>query len=330
MPHTGTAPASLDANAVSATAPPRVIVVDDDRMTREFLDDLLRARGMTVCSLESGQDALAHVRDDPPDLVLLDVMLPGLDGLDCCRLIKSMTSDGFLPVVLLTARTDPDSRVDGLRSGADDYICKPFDKRELLERVNNMIRIKRMHDHVHEAKARLEQLAIRDELTGLFNYRYLQSRLLEEFKRAERYREPLACVMGDIDHFKRVNDRYGHDIGDAVLREVGDRLSKAVRDIDVVTRYGGEEFLLVLPSTNFAGAVSVAERVRHVIGDEAMTLSGTSQQVTMSLGIGVFPSRDVRNKDELLKAADYALYKAKAAGRDTICVFHDRDDIYET
>jgi len=310
------------------SGPPNVLIADDDAVSREYVAGLLREHGMRVETVDEGQKAVAKARDQDLDLVLLDIIMPGLDGLDCCRLIKSVRQDSFLPVILLTARNDTESRVSGLRIGADDYVCKPFDERELLARVSNMLRIKRMHDQISEARSRLAQLAIRDELTGVFNYRYLHERMNEEFKRAERYREPLACIMVDIDHFKRVNDRFGHDAGDSVLREVAHRLRKAVREIDVVTRYGGEEFLLVLPSTNFAGALAVADRVWRSIGSEPFAMSKHQERVTGSLGVAVFPSRDIKSKDELLKAADRALYQAKQEGRDRICVYQHQGYIY--
>ena len=208
----------------------RVLVVDDDRITRDVLGGLLRGNGMEVEFAESGQAAIDRVTAGGIDLVLLDIIMPGLSGVDTCRLLKSI--DGaFVPVVLVTARTDLDSRIEGLRIGADDYVCKPFDERELLARVDNLLRLKRMHDEVNDAKARLEELAVRDELTGLYNYRYLHTRLQEEFKRAERYHDPLACAMVDIDFFKLVNDTHGHDVGDAVIAEVAQRLRDAVREI---------------------------------------------------------------------------------------------------
>ena len=322
---------------------PCVLVAEDDEITREYLVTLLNLHGMEVVQAEDGHDALAKAREAGIDLVLLDVMMPGLDGLDCCRLIKGLSTDTFLPVVLLTAKADNESRVTGLRIGADDYVCKPFDERELLARIGNLLRLKHMHDQITAAKDRLATLAIRDELTELYNYRYLQTRLSEEFKRAERYREPLSCVMVDVDHFKNVNDRYGHDAGDRALREVAVRLRASVREVDVVARYGGEEFLLLLPSTNFSGALSVAERVWRAIGTAPFELGAANMgsataplrggaasdtRVTASLGVAVFPSRDIKTKDELLKAADRALYQAKHEGRDRMCVFQHQGFIY--
>lgn len=310
-------------------AAPRVLIADDDPLARQYVATLLRKYGMTVELADDGTTALASARDLDLDLVLLDLMMPGLDGLDCCRLIKGITREEFLPVMLLTSKTDADSRVTGLRVGADDYVTKPFDERELMARITNLLRLKRMHDNISEARTRLEQLAVQDELTGLFNYRYLHTRLNEEFKRSERYRDPLACVMVDIDHFKNLNERLGHDTGDAVLRECAKRMRKAVREIDVVTRYGGEEFLLVLPSTNFSGALSVADRVWRSVNGEPFSLPNHGpERVSISLGVAVFPSRDIKTKDQLLKAADKALYQAKNDGRDRICVYQHQGYIY--
>lgn len=319
----------MEMDSQRAGKKPLVVVADDDRVTREYVAGLLRGQGMDVETADNGQRAVERVGRGGVDLVLLDIIMPGLSGLDCCRLIKTMTQDSFLPVVLLTGKTDTESRVEGLRIGADDYVCKPFDERELSARVAAMLRIKKLHDDVQSAKARLAHLAVHDELTGLYNYRYLHTRLNEEFKRAERYRDPLACAMIDIDHFKQFNDQHGHDVGDAILREVGARLRSAVREIDVVARYGGEEFLLVLPSTHFSGALTVADRVWRSFGSEPMRVDGQEHTVTVSVGVALFPSRDVRTKDQLLKASDRALYQAKSDGRNRICVFQHQGYIYK-
>lgn len=307
---------------------PTVVVADDDRITRELVAGLLRAQAFLVETFDDGKSVLDRVAKGGVDLVLLDVLMPGISGIDCCRLVKAMVGDAFLPVVLVTARADADSRVEGLRIGADDYISKPFDERELLARVGNMLRLKTMHDEVAHARARLERASVRDDLTGLYNFRYLHSRLAEEFKRAERFRDPLACVMVDLDEFRLLNDQYGEGECDLVLVEVAKRLRASVREIDVVARYGGEEFLLVLPSTHFAGAITVAERVWRALGSEPFKLGGKDVRVTASLGVALYPSRDVKTKDELVRAADRALMRAKTDGRDCICVFQHTDYVY--
>jgi two-component system, cell cycle response regulator len=169
----------MTSNHADPPAQPTVLLAEDNPVQREYISKLLGDHGMNVEVVENGQQAVSRSRDGNLDLILLDILMPGLDGLDACRLIKGITQEEFLPIILLTAKTDVDSRVVGLRIGADDYVCKPFDDRELLARVNNLLRIKRMHDHIKESKAHLEILSIQDELTGLYNYRYLQSRVSE-------------------------------------------------------------------------------------------------------------------------------------------------------
>jgi len=307
-----------------------ILVADDDRLVREKLGALLRARGHTVELVADGAPALERAAKGDVGLFLLDVLMPGMGGLETCRLLKSLAQDreAFWPVVLLTSRNDGDSRVQGLRLGADDYVGKPFDERELVARVEGLLRIRQMHDDLVAAKQRLEALAVTDELTGLYNFRYLSTRLREELKRAERHREPLACAMIDLDHFKRINDELGHDVGDAVLREASRRVRGAVREIDVVARYGGDELLLILPTTPFSGALTVASRVWNDIRATPIQFGSHELRVTPSIGVALYPSRDVTDAEALLRAADQALYQAKRDGRDRIGVFQHEGYIF--
>ncbi len=306
-----------------------IVVAEDDGITRRMLTDMLERHGFVVETVEDGQAAVERVGQGGVDLVLLDILMPRLTGLEACRLLKGMSTETFLPVVLVTVKTDTASRVEGLKIGADDYVCKPFDEDELIARVEAMLRIKRLHDHVADARARLERLSVHDELTGLYNYRYLNTRLNEEFKRAERYRDPLACVVVDVDHLAAINERGTRGLGDSVLRGIADVLRRTVREVDVVARFGGDEFLVMLPSTHFAGSVTVAERIwkevaeRPFIGDV-----GNRTHVTLSLGVALFPSNDVKTKDALLRAADTALLQAKRDGGNRICVFRQQGYVY--
>jgi diguanylate cyclase (GGDEF)-like protein len=306
-----------------------IVVADDDRITRELLAETLRAHGFSVEAVPDGQAAVERVARGGVDLVLLDVLMPRLSGLEACRLLKGMTQDSFLPVVLVTVKTDTASRVEGLKIGADDYVSKPFDERELTARVEAMLRIKRLHDHVVEARAKLEQLSVHDTLTSLYNYRYLHTRLTEEFKRAERYHDPLACMVVDVDRLQSHNEAQGRAMGDAILRFVADAIRRSVREVDVVARFGGDEFLVVLPSTHFAGSVTVAERIFRDVVERPFTLdSGRSTRVSLSVGVALYPSRDVRTKDALLRAADSALSSAKREGGGRICVFQQQNQMY--
>ncbi|MFZ5894028.1 MAG: diguanylate cyclase [Myxococcota bacterium] len=303
-----------------------IVIADDDRLTRDAVCSVLRAHGYVVDAVGDGQAAVERVARGGVDLVLLDILMPRLSGLEACRLIKGMTSDSFLPVVLLTVKTDSASRVEGLKIGADDYVCKPFDERELIARVEAMLRIKRLHDHVAEARAKLEQLSMRDELTGLYNYRYLHPRMSEEFKRAERYHDPLACLVIDIDRLQAHNDSGGRPLGDRIIRSVADSLRRSLREVDVVARFGGDEFLVLLPSTHFAGSVTVAERIWRDVSERP--LPGEGAKVTLSVGVALFPSRDVRTKDQLLRASDAALHHAKREGKNRVCVYQQQGQLY--
>lgn len=306
-----------------------VVIAEDERLAREHLAGLLRSNGYAVETFEDGQAVIERVGKGGVDLVLLDVLMPRLSGLEACRIIKGLSQESFLPVVLLTVRTDTQSRVDGLRIGADDYVGKPFDERELLARVEAMLRIKKLHDHVIKARAKLEQLSVHDELTGLYNYRYLHTRLGEEFKRAERYHDPLACVVIDVDRLAKLNEVGGRTLGDNVVRGVADVVRRSVREVDVVARFGGDEFLLVLPSTHFAGSVTVAERIWREVTERPFFGDQTGPtRVTLSVGVALYPSRDVRSKDSLLRAADSALHQAKRDGGNRICVFQQHGYLY--
>jgi two-component system cell cycle response regulator len=312
-----------------ATAGSTIVVADDDRITRELLAGILRNHGFVVEAFEDGQGAVERVGRGGVDLVLLDILMPRITGLEACRLLKGMTADTFLPVVLVTVKTDTASRVEGLKIGADDYVCKPFDEKELIARVEAMLRIKKLHDHVADARSKLERLSMHDDLTGLYNYRYLHTRLSEEFKRAERYHDPLACVVVDIDRLGAVNDAGGRPMGDSVLKGVADILRKSVREVDVVARFGGDEFLIILPSTHFAGSVTVAERIWREVSEHAF-LGDLTRRFTVraSVGVALYPSRDVRTKDALLRSADTALLQAKRDGGNRVCVFQQQGYLY--
>jgi two-component system cell cycle response regulator len=324
-------PASARGTEIIAERRPRIVVADDDAVTRDLLAAILSANGYDVTTCVDGQDAVEKVGDGGIDLVLLDAMMPRLSGLEACRVLKGMTVDSFLPVLVATVKTDPASRVEGLKVGADDYVCKPFEEGELLARVRAMIRIKRLYDDMQDARVTLERVSVHDELTGLHNYRYLNGRLETEFKRAERAHEPLACCVLDVDRLKAQNDRGGRAFGDSVLKGVADIIRRSVREADVIARYGGDEFLIVLPATHFAGSLSVAERIWRDVASTDWGVAGTptaGTRVTVSMGVALYPTRDVRAKDALLKAADLALLHAKREGANRICVFQQQGFIY--
>jgi diguanylate cyclase (GGDEF)-like protein len=312
--------------AAPADEPAVLLVADDDAVTRDLLAGVLRAAGYEVETASDGQQAVERVSKGGIDLALLDAAMPRLSGLDACRVLKGMTEGSFLPVILATVKTDPASRVAGVKVGADDYVCKPIEEAELLARVAAALRIKRVYDEMQAARSKLERVSVHDELTGLYNYRYLHARLAEEFRRAEEHHEPLACCVIDVDRLRVHNERGGRAFGDQILFGVADVIRKSVRETDVVARYGGDEFLILLSATHFAGSLAVAERIRRDVG--AKTWTQQSGRVTVSLGVALFPSRDVRAKDALLRAADAALHQAKREGGGRLCVYQQHGFIY--
>lgn len=315
----------------------RVLVVEDSRTQAEWLAEVLAREGYEVQVAPDGGEAIRRVRTDPPDLVLLDMILPDMDGLEVLRIVKARADEQFIPVILLSAKGDLDSRVAGLRIGADDFLAKPFADVEIQARAAAMLRIKSLQDQLRSAKSELEKLSVTDGLTGLYNHRHFEDRLREEFRRCERYGDPVALLMLDLDHFKSVNDRYGHQFGDRVLRETAELLRSSVREPDICARYGGEEFAIILPKTHLQGALTVAERVFKSLRQKTYPVEGIGSEperasalrVTASAGLAFYPSKDVSTPEALVKFADEALYRAKREGRDTICLYQAQSYRYD-
>lgn len=293
----------------------------------------LEARGYVVESAEDGEEALAKIHASPPDLVLLDVMMPKLDGFEVVRRMKSDASLPFIPVIMQTALDSTESMVQGVEAGADDYIAKPINFKELEARVTSLLRIQALQQtlaererELSEANERLTVMSRTDALTGLHNRRYLEERLHEMWEHSQRLHEPMAIVLCDIDHFKRVNDEHGHQAGDAVLQQFATLLKSAAREIDRVGRFGGEEFLLILPGTVLDAAVTFAERVRENVAAHEFTFGeGETLHRTMSCGVAAWPHPAITGQDALVKAADDALYVAKETGRNRVVRFDSRE-----
>jgi len=303
-----------------------ILIVDDDRLAVRVLRDELAQGPYRFLEAHDGAGALTAVRDGNPDLVLMDVEMPGLGGVEVCRILKGNQGQfGFVPVILMTAR-GPSGKVEGLELGADDYLVKPIEPAELRARVKSMLRLKHSNDRLQEANrqleqlnARLEELSQTDALTGLHNRYFFDQRIEHELARARRYGSPLAVVMMDIDHFKQVNDGHGHPFGDLVLRGVAQTLKRCLRNVDTLARYGGEELVAVLPETPRPEGIAVAERLRQAVEAERFESAGRRVPVTISLGVAVGPRPLVESPHELLKLADAALYRAKESGRNQVC-----------
>ncbi len=325
------------------TATSKILVVDDSRTQLEWLVQVLEREGYAVRGAADGKDAIRKVRTDPPDLVLLDMILPDMDGLEVLRIVKARPEDQFIPVIILSVKSDLDSKVAGLRIGADDFLAKPFAEAEILARCAAMLRIKRLQERLRDMQRKLEEQSITDALTGLKNRRFFDERLHEEFRRAQRYGDYLSLIMVDLDDFKQVNDRFGHPSGDAVLRETGSLIRASIRDPDICARYGGEEFAVILPKTHMSGALAVAERIWRELGAKDYVIPPSAPisptvdaaatrtvRITASVGLAFYPSKDITSGELLLRFADQALYQAKRAGRNAICLYQAAAYRYET
>ncbi len=297
----------------------RLLIAEDNPMSCRMLEASLKKWGHEVVAAHDGNEAWQCLQaDDAPVLAILDWEMPGIDGIDLCEMVRKLDRTVRPYLILLTARTDKEDLVAGLDAGADDYVSKPFDPDELRARVNAAERILELQLKLLRAEETLRHQANHDALTGLLNRGAIVDQLRREFDRTCRNNEPVAVVMIDLDHFKKVNDTYGHPAGDEVLIELAKRMSDQMRSYEYVGRYGGEEFLAVLAGCDLAGAIQQAERLRHAVADEPFKLPGTLLPITASLGVA--SSCELRHPSEelLLQLADTALYRAKDSGRNCV------------
>jgi diguanylate cyclase (GGDEF)-like protein len=249
-------------------------------------------------------------------------MMPEMTGLQLCKAIRKQKNKGYVFIVLLTARDKKADIITGLEAGADDYLTKPINHAELVARLNSGIRILELERNLREANKKIKILTVTDPLTGCFNRGYMKKKLVQEIKRARRYKHPLSVIFCDIDHFKQVNDKYGHQAGDMVLKEYCKCIMGKIRvDVDWLTRYGGEEFLVVLPETTLEGASLLAERIRMVVSQCKVKWHGEVIRLTSSFGVTGFDHSTAENKtslDVLVREADKNLYKSKHEGRNRV------------
>ena len=292
-----------------------ILVAEDSKVVRAMLRQRLELHGFNVIEAVDGGDAIRVCRISRPDVILLDVMMPVLDGYGALRVIQADPEISDIPVVFLTARSSTEDVVEGLRLGAHDYLSKPFQPAELIARVSAALRVKLLTDQLRERNKELDRVTRTDALTGLYNRRHLEERLGQIMSAARRSGRAVSVLMCDLDGFKAINDTRGHNVGDTVLRVIGERLRREVRAEDVAGRWGGEEFLVILEDTAAVDAVVVAERIRSCIGNEPIEVAGEAPvQVTVSIG----RAAGTRDGEELVRRADAALYDAKAAGRNRV------------
>jgi diguanylate cyclase (GGDEF)-like protein len=311
----------------------KVLIVEDSREQREHLLALMQDRGFEARAVGGGIDALKAIKADPPDVVILDVLLDDLDGLSVCRWLRLTESTRDIIVIMLTVKNEVKERIEGLHIGADDYLPKPYDENELEARIYAALRsrvarqeLRRRNSELETLLTRTEHLAATDPLTGIPNRRRFLDVLKREFAVSRRYGNSLSCVSLDLDHFKEVNDVGGHSAGDEVLKHVAELLTSSIREVDVCARFGGDEFAMLLPHTPLDKALIVVERIRVRMLALRGTWPGPAALVSISAGIASTTENWIKNPDDLLDAADRALYRAKRFGRDRVALSSTEDE----
>ena len=301
-----------------------ILIVDDVEDNLEILGDLLTFDGYHVQTARSGEEALKLVQESYPDLILLDILMPGIDGFEVCTRLKADENTKDIPVIFVSSMTDIDSKVQGFKVGGVDYINKPFQHAEILVRVNTHVTMLRLRKHLEEQNAELERLANTDYLTDLYNRRRFFNTAEVEFAEAVRSGNPISITLIDLDHFKRVNDTHGHLTGDRVLVHIAHLIRSNCRAGDVAARYGGEEFAILHPSLDRENAFRVAERIRRKV--ETNPFLHERDKIGMTLSAGVVDTRtckDCLQVDDILSKADIALYQAKDGGRNQVVIFDE-------
>ena len=302
-----------------------VAVVDDDGAIRRLMKLYLTRAGYSNVEFATGEDARRQLPVVPWDLAILDRRLPDMDGVELCREIKSNPEFKTRYVIMLTGETDQEDKVQGFDLGADDYITKPFQPAELLARIRAAKRIVDLQKELLESNKRLEMLSITDGLTQLFNHRYFQDELARAFEESQRYGRPLSLAIVDLDFFKKVNDSYGHAVGDEVLKAVSSLFRESIRSTDLAARYGGEEFAVMMPETELADACVFAEKIRALVEESPIATPAGPINATVSIGVSTVPHTSIHAAKELVVAADKALYRAKRNGRNQVQAEKRRD-----
>ncbi|MCA1733579.1 MAG: diguanylate cyclase [Acidobacteria bacterium] len=295
-----------------------VAIVDDDRPIRNLIRLFLTRAGYRVVECATGKEAEETLVAEAWDLAILDRRLPDMDGVSLANKLKQMPGLRNRYVIMLTGEDEQADKIEGLDLGADDYMTKPFHMPELIARIRAGLRIVSLQNELIEANRRLAQLSITDGLTNLYNHRHFQDELAKHFTESARYDRPLSLALIDIDFFKKVNDTWGHAVGDAVLKQVAALFKESIRHSDLAARYGGEEFGIIMPETEMEQAVTFAEKIREMVEATIIETEQGTVRVTVSIGVSSVPHPTINTPMQLIEDADASLYRAKEHGRNQV------------
>ena len=302
-----------------------VLLVEDNPVSRRFIEKILESGGYRVTPVQNGREAVEEINRAYYPIIITDWVMPEMSGIDLCREVRERKTEGYVYIILLTAKVSKGDIVEGLESGADDYLSKPVHPAELKARIQTGVRILELEHSLRKANEEVRKLSITDPLTGCYNRGYLNERLPQEIHRAVRYARPLSIAMCDLDHFKRINDTYGHGTGDAVLKYTVDLIRASIRKrADWIARFGGEEFVMVLPETGLSGAGVLVERIRSRLASTDINACGNTLRVTASFGVIGFDGASLKKSaappstEAIMNRADRLLYRSKREGRNRV------------
>lgn len=294
-----------------------LLLVDDNPINLDLLKSFLPKDTYMFSTATSGKEAIAYCKDEVCDLILLDVMMPEMDGYETCTELKKIDRAKDIPVIFLTANNDHESVIKGFKSGGVDYVTKPYNSVELMYRINTHLTLRQKTQELEKALVEIEELAVTDPLTKVYNRLRFNILIEQQILTSERYNTPLSIIFVDIDHFKSINDTYGHLIGDEVLIKMAELIKSKLRNADIFARWGGEEFVMLLPETDVKGASLLAKKLKEAI---TSTLFPTVEKVTASLGVTQYGKDE--KKEEFIHRADEAMYQAKRNGRNRVEVIY--------
>lgn len=293
----------------------KILIVEDEATIAKMMKKIFSPDEYAIKIAYNSVNALNEAEKEMPDIILLDLLLPDMNGLDLLKVFKGMDAD--IPVIIITAMNDLNTKIAGIESGADEYLIKPVNNEELIVRVKSLVKRAEMQDRLKAGRRDAMKKAITDHLTGLYNREYLDEYMRKEMGKVNRYQIPLTVVMMDIDYFKKINDTYGHLAGDMVLRHLAQILEHEVRSADIPFRYGGEEFVILLPGADEEMAFKAAERLRLAVKEDIFKTDG-GNEINITISAGVYRCRAGEKLEQIILKADKALYEAKAQGRDRV------------